>query len=295
MQPENKGFRLGRLLVIIAILAVLYLIGRAIFGSPAEIESNIPDITNENVNTEAAANTNDNGNSNVNTAVNSNSNANTNSNSNINAAITSDFNLENCKNNIAHGSTAEKRISLTFNVGTVKEGEIQKVLDALKSTSTPADFFARGDVAEANPDLINKIASAGFPIYNLSYDHPRFTELTSEEMADELEKADAAISQRTEKSTKPFFRPPYGAVDDDVLAAVKEDGYCPVTWTVDALDWSADYTAAQSKERVLTNISNGSIVLMQASNSVTSEIVPELITNLKSQGYEIVDLNKLLE
>jgi len=142
-------------------------------------------------------------------------------------------------------------------------------------------------VAENNPDLINKISSAGFSIYNLSYNHPRFNDLPTSGMTEQLEKAEAAISQRTNKTTKPFFRPPYGEADEDVVTAV--------TSAVDAHDWSTEYTAEQSKERVLTNIGNGSIVLMQAANATTAEILSDVISQLKSQGYEIVNLNTLLK
>jgi len=292
LQPEQKGFKYGKILVILAIIFVIYLIGRSLFGGDSEVETVLPAENSNKVVAEEVVNANTNEED-----ANTNSNANDNANANVNVDTTTadSFDINNCTKVYSRGSTDEKRVSLTFNVGTVKEGDIQKVLNTLSDTGAAADFFARGDVAENNPDLINKISSAGFSIYNLSYNHPRFNDLPTSGMTEQLEKAEAAISQRTNKTTKPFFRPPYGEADEDVVTAVTSAGYCPVTWSVDAHDWSTEYTAEQSKERVLTNIGNGSIVLMQAANATTAEILSDVISQLKSQGYEIVNLNTLLK
>ncbi len=287
-------FSLGKALLIVGIIIVVYLIGRALFSPAPSLESNVPEPSNTNVapseemideNSNNAANSNQNSNASTNTASNTNSVA----------EQSVAFSAEDCEATVSSGDGSSKQISLTFNVGTTKEGDVQKVLEALTSTDTPADFFARGDVAEENPDLIKTIAEAGFSIYNLSYDHPRFTDLTAGAMEEQLEQADGAISAQTGKSTKPFFRPPYGASDETVVATVTEAGYCPITWTVDALDWSSDYSASDSKERVISSLRNGAIVLMQASNAITAEIVPQVITEAEGQGYSIVPLDTLLQ
>lgn len=293
---EKSGFKYGKILIILAILFVLYLIVRSLFSGGTEVESILPDNKNDNseVNVNTETNTNSETNSNENSNANENSNSNENANVNVDTSSADGFDIASCDSIYSRGRTDEKKVALTFNVGTSKEGEISKLLEVLKNTNTSASFFARGDVAENNPDLIKKIDSAGFHIYNFSYNHPRFTDLPTSGITEQLQKAEDAISQQTGKTTKPFFRPPYGEADQDVLAAVTDAGYCPVTWTVDALDWSTDYTTEESKERVLSNISNGAIVLMQAGNSVTAEIVPSIISELNGQGYNFVSLEDIL-
>jgi len=294
---EPKGMKLGKVLVVLAILVVLYLIGRAIFGG-SQNPTTIVNGGNENLNSAGAALTNGNVNSDANANANSNANDNSNTNAaaNVNTQIVGNFDTSKCQRVYSRGLTTDKNITLSFNVGTAKQGEIQKVLDALKDSNTPADFFAKGEVAESNPDLIKKISQAGFPIYNLSYNYPHFNDLPDSGVADQLGKAETAISPLTGRTTKPFFRPPYGeALDSDILEAVVTAGYCPVTWSVDAMDWSSDYSAEQSKERVLSKAANGYIILMQASNSITAEILPEVITELKESGYSLVHLENLLQ
>lgn len=287
---EAKGFKVGKIFLVLATIAVIYLIGRAIFGSQPEVTTTLP---NEN---QAAGNVNVVTNEAANTNGTTNANADTNTNSNTASGVSSGgaFKVADCSRVFSRGTTSEKRVSLTFNVGTAKAGEIQKVLDTLTSTKTAADFFARGEVAESNPDLITKISSAGFPIYNFSYNHPHFNDLPESGIVEQLTKADTAIQEVTKKTTKPFFRPPYGEADADVLAAVKSAGYCPVTWTIDAMDWSADYTAEQSKERILSNVTSGAIIVMQASNATTAAVVPDVISALKDKGYTFTHLDVLL-
>ena len=275
----------GRFIIIIIVLFVVFLILRAIFSGGGE--------TNENTNIVNTSNVNY-----LSVLENINENLNANENANVNEGVeevteSDEFTLEGCAQTYSRGTNKE-HIALTFNVGTAKEGKLQEVIDALKNNNVKASFFALGEVAAENPDIINKVDSAGFPVYNLSYSYLYFTDLPESGIIEQLQKSETAISERTNKSTKPFFRPPYGAIDDDIFSIVKSEGYCPITWTIDAMDWSSEMTADSSKERVLSKASNGAIILMQASNSITAEILPDVITQLKDEGYQLVDLQTVL-
>lgn len=295
-----KGNKALKYIVFIAIGVVVLFILKSLFGTSSEVTIKYPDDLNPSLDTETTIsneNSDNNTNSeNDNSNSNSNTNTNDNSNSNVNIdnSVAAAFDITNCDRVYSRGSGSAKEVTLTFNVGTTKEGDIDKLLTALNDNGVTADFFARGDVAEENGALIKKISEAGFAVYNLSYDHPRFNSLSADEISQQLDDAEKLISQITSRSTKPFFRPPYGEADDGVVSTVTSEGYCPITWTVDALDWSADYTAEASKERVISNVSNGAIILMQAANSTTAAIVPQIITELKESGYNFVNLNDLL-
>lgn len=277
-------------------LVLLFFIIKGVFGSSAE--PNLVDGTGQAIPpTNEVANT---ASTNVavvtNTNANTNASANTNTSSNTNAdAPSTAFDTTACDQVYSRGSSETKAAVLTFNVGTTKEGALPQLLTALKQANAPAAFFARGDVATENPSLIQKISEAGFPVYNLTNTHVRATDVSAEELVAELEEADTAIDELVTTGSQPYFRPPYGAADDDVVATAAEAGYCTVTWTIDAMDWSTEYTAASSQARVLDNISSGAIVLMQASNATTAEIVPPIITALRNQGYTLVDLTTILD
>jgi len=121
LQPEQKGFKYGKILVILAIIFVIYLIGRSLFGGDSEVETVLPAENSNKVVAEEVVNANTNEED-----ANTNSNANDNANANVNVDTTTadSFDINNCTKVYSRGSTDEKRVSLTFNVGTVKEGEV---------------------------------------------------------------------------------------------------------------------------------------------------------------------------
>lgn len=289
---RSSGARLGKIAGLIGVAVMIYLIIRAALGGPGDVAL-VDELNQQIVNDQATVDT-VNSDAHINANSNRNAPSNTNTNANINnagmAVETADVGVDACDRIFSRGDTSQQRVSLTFNVGTSKEGELRMVIQGLQTAQVPADFFIRGDVAEDNPELVSMIRDAGYPLYNLTYSHVRATDLSADDLIDELDAASLAISEAGGGTSKPFFRPPYGAADDAVVETAADAGYCTVTWTVDALDWSTDYTAATSKQRVLDNISNGGIVLMQASNATTAEIVPDLITVLQDQGYTIVNL-----
>ncbi|MFH1236129.1 MAG: polysaccharide deacetylase family protein [Parcubacteria group bacterium] len=287
----ESGFRVGKLLLIVVAVVLIYLIARAIFGGGKE--NNLNQLVNETSQDETNSGINAT-NLNAVNAVNANG-ANVNTQSTSTPAGERSTTFENCSNVYSRGSGERKEMTLTFNVGTTREGEIDAVIQALRAGNTPAAFFATGDVASENAELVQKISSAGFPIYNYGNSLIRFTDLPESGIQEQLTEADERITAVAGATSKPFFRPPFGSIDDVVLETVTGEGYCPVTWTVDALDWDSESTAASSRERVLSKAANGAIVLMQAGNSITAEILPDLIITLTQQGYSLVSLDTLLK
>lgn len=59
-----------------------------------------------------------------------------------------------------------------------------------------------------------------------------------------------------------LFRPPYGDYDDAVVLNARENGYYPIQWDVDSLDWK-DYGVDSILNTVLNHkaLGNGSIIL----------------------------------
>jgi len=88
-----------------------------------------------------------------------------------------------------------------------------------------------------------------------------------------------------------YFRPPGGNYDMDVQRAVGEMGYATVFWTTAITDFPN-----QTPERVLELISgkiqDGAIVLLHNGFDATVDVLPELLSFLKSSGYEFVTLSQ---
>ena len=194
---------------------------------------------------------------------------------------------------IVRGDQNKNQVVFTFDGGAGVQS-LQMILDTLKKYGIKGTFFITGKWAEGNPNLVKQISDAGHEIFNHTYDHPHLTQLTDEQIIDELNRAEEIISAITGKSTKPFFRPPFGERDSRVLAAAEKAGYRSVYWTIDVLDWkeSEGYTAQQSEQRVLNNLKPGTIYIMHVGDNITGQILDELFINIENKGYSIVPLTK---
>lgn len=234
---------------------------------------------------------------NSNQSEDTNTDVETNSNANVNASVelppdTSTFSLDNCSEAISSFGSA-KQVALTFNVAAANE-ELDALIEVLKTAKVPATFFVSGALAEANGDAIKRLSEAGFGVYNRTQSNPHLPTLSAEEIAKQLSDADTAITAATGQSSKPFLRPPFGDVDDDVVATAKSEGYCTILWTVDAFDWQSDATAQSSRQRVLDKLAGGAIIMFSAGYDVTAEAVRLVAADLKKQGYTAVTLVSLL-
>ncbi|MDP9227081.1 MAG: hypothetical protein M3P18_25190, partial [Actinomycetota bacterium] len=104
---------------------------------------------------------------------------------------------------------------------------------------------------------------------------------------------DAAAWWRVAHSTSiPYFRPPYGAYDSNVLKASGRTGYGRVIlWSVDPQDWQ-DPPPSTIASRVLTHVRHGSIVIMHVKRN-TARALPLILHGLKREDLKPVNLDAL--
>lgn len=191
--------------------------------------------------------------------------------------------------------TGKKIVVFTFDAGAGKQS-LDSILKTLKKHGVKATFFVTGSFAEKNGEDIRRIAAEGHEVFNHTDTHPNLTKITDEKIIAELESAEQKISMLTGKTTKPFFRPPYGARDERVRRVCASAGYRCVYWTVDALDWKEDQgiTDAEVKTRILKNLSPGAIYLMHIGDNITGRVLDEVLTEIKRQGYGILSLSQAM-
>jgi peptidoglycan/xylan/chitin deacetylase (PgdA/CDA1 family) len=156
--------------------------------------------------------------------------------------------------------------------------------------STTALGRAALTLASAHPDL--------FDIGNHSWSHPSFRTLTATQMADQVNRCEAAIGPIVGQSSKPWFRPPYGAWNDAVRTAVGLAGYrYVVMWDVDTIDWRATAdggpTAMDVVAKVTTRAQGGSIVLMHLGGWNTLDALPGILAAMQAKGLRPVTLEEM--
>ncbi len=191
-------------------------------------------------------------------------------------------------------ATSEKVAALTFDAGS-DAGHTQEILDILDDAGIKATFFLTANWLERYPELGAAIISRGHAIGNHTKSHPHLLQLTDDEILAELSDTEESAQNACGRTTKPFFRPPFGEYDRRVASVVGEAGYgYMVLWTIDSLDWKM-IPADELVHRVVDNVKPGAIVLMHVGSQTNEpEALPEIIKQLKDSGYRFDTLATLL-
>jgi peptidoglycan/xylan/chitin deacetylase (PgdA/CDA1 family) len=194
---------------------------------------------------------------------------------------------------VVQGDPSGDMVALTFDAGSV-DGPAAEILQTLRAYGLRLTFFLTGQWVESYPELALQVAADGHELANHSYFHPDFTTLGSEQIAWELEYTNALVEARLGRSTKPWFRPPFGARNQRVLDLAGELGYRSVYWTLDSGDWRTNATAPVVLHRVLSNAGPGDIVVHHVAATATAEALPAIVEGLQERGLRIVTVSELL-
>ncbi len=191
---------------------------------------------------------------------------------------------------VSRGPGDRPEVAMTFDVA-YDTRYTAAFLDVLASYQVPATIFMTGEWADANPDLVSRMAADGHLVANHSYSHPDFTTISDTEIARQLARADAAISARTGRSTKPYVRPPFGAQNSRVNQVFGNEGYrYDVLWTVDSLGWKG-LSAPDVVKRCLDRAVPGAILMFHLSAPSDLTALPWIIQWLRDHGYTLVRLD----
>jgi len=192
---------------------------------------------------------------------------------------------------VSTGDTSKKQVIITINAG-FGERSAEGILSALKKHGVTATFFLVGEWVEDHPELTRRIAKEGHEIFNHSYDHRDYTGLTAGEIQADLQKMDDALYAVAGVRTRPYYRAPFGYRNEAVNRAAAEIGFQHIYWSVDSIDWREGETAETIKNRVLSHVHPGAIVLLHIGDIPTGDVMDELLTTLKAKGYKPVSLTE---
>lgn len=145
------------------------------------------------------------------------------------------------------------------------------------------------------PEEVKKIAADGHDLGNHSATHPHMSQLSKEEIKNELQKTHDKVKLLTNVDMN-LFRPPFGEYDNKVIEGAEEKGYYTVQWDVDSLDWK-EHGVESEINQVLNHkhLGNGSIILFHNDAKYTPQALDTIIKGLKEKGYEIVPISELIK
>lgn len=204
---------------------------------------------------------------------------------------------------VSHGDRGSTAVALTFDMGGRLDPALE-IIDWLIAHDVRATIFPTGKTASETAigrAVMERVAAHPelFTLGNHSWDHPDFRELTAAQIADQLTRTETALAPLAGRTTKPFFRPPFGSHDQAVRDAVGAAGWAyTVMWDVDTIDWRPPSDGGPSADdivaKVLSRARGGSIVLMHLGGWHTLEALPRIVDGLRARRLEPVTLAELL-
>lgn len=189
--------------------------------------------------------------------------------------------------------TEKPQIAISFDAAWGAD-DTDELLRILEENDVLATFFLCGYWVDDYPDEVKKIAEAGHDLGNHSSTHPHMAQLSSEQIAQELQACHDTVRNLTGIEMD-LFRPPFGEYNNTVIETSYAQSYYPIQWDIDSLDWK-NYGAESEINQVLNHkhLGNGSIVLFHNDAKYTPEALGTIIQGLKDKGYELVPISELI-
>jgi len=170
------------------------------------------------------------------------------------------------------------------------------IVDILQRYEVPATFFMGGDWMRTHPEETKLLAANPyFELGNHSWSHPDFTQLSEEQIGQEIEMTEDTLLQLTGRHSH-LFRHPFGLYNDQTLQTVANHGLYTIQWDSVTGDPDPNFDAATIVSEVQRTAKNGSIIIMHGNGRGwhTAEALPLIIDYLKSQGYTLVTVSQLI-
>ena len=123
--------------------------------------------------------------------------------------------------------------------------------------------------------------------------------LTDAQLINELSRTESIIQNLTGATTKPYWRPPYGAYNNHVLQVAVSQGYRSIYWTLDSLN---SVGQPKTPDFIFNRVTNppkginldGAIVLQHFGSQASADALPRELDTLKEMGYQVVTDSQLL-
>lgn len=193
------------------------------------------------------------------------------------------------------GNNDEKVLYLTFDAG-YENGYTDEILDVLKKHNVNAAFFLVGDYLERNGDLVRRMVEEGHIVGNHTASHPDMSKIADKTaFSKELQEVETLFQEITGKELPKFYRPPQGIYSQQNLEHAKELGYKTVFWSLAYADWDNNKqpTRDYAFSKLIPRTHNGAVILLHTTSKTNAEILDELLTTWKSQGYRFETIDKL--
>ena len=190
----------------------------------------------------------------------------------------------------AYDFLREGEVVLTFDDGPWPSNT-PAVLKALAAQCTKALFFPIGKHAMWHPEILKQVAAAGHTVGSHTWSHADLSKLTPDQAKDEIEKGISAVRVALGQPEAPFFRFPALRHSPELLSYLSARDIGIFSTDMDSFDFKI-----HKPEQVIASVMSSlkkhgkGIILMHDFQHPTSLALPELLVQLKTGGYKIVQV-----
>ena len=185
----------------------------------------------------------------------------------------------------------DNKISISFDAAWGGDKTLG-ILDLLDEYNIKTTFFLVDIWTQKYPELVKEIVARGHEIGNHSTSHPQMSKLNETQIAKELNtQADNVLAIAGVRPV--LFRPPYGDYNNRVITTARAQGFVPIQWSEDSLDWK-NAAPEEAARRVAEEAGSGSILRFQNSALNTPDTLERVLEKLSREGYEFVTVSQLL-
>lgn len=193
------------------------------------------------------------------------------------------------------GPESERTVYLTFDAGYSNEN-VEKTLDVLKAHNVKAAFFILPGIIKNSEEVVRRMIDEGHTVCNHTTTHCDMSKVTHiSDFKHELEGLENLYRERFGLEMPKYFRPPEGAFSELTLDFCKELEYTPVFWSFAYRDWDNQKQPdpIKAKEKILSSVHNGAVILLHPTGKTNADILSDVITELKQNGYSFGTLDEL--
>ncbi len=189
-----------------------------------------------------------------------------------------------------HDFLHDKEVVLTFDDGPWPHNT-PAVLAALAAHCIKATFFPLGKHAIWHPEILRQVAQDGHTIGSHTWSHADLSKKSPEEAKREIEMGASAVHMAVGGKTAPFFRFPALRHPPEMVTYLGQRNVAIFSCDMDSFDF-----AMRKPDQVIRSVMNKlakhgkGIILMHDFQRATAEALPELLNQLKANGYKIVHM-----
>lgn len=190
---------------------------------------------------------------------------------------------------------SDKVVYLTFDAG-YTNGNVEKILDALKKHNAKGAFFILDNLIVRNPEVVKRMSDEGHLVCNHTKSHPDMTKITDKELfSAQLTALEERYKTTIGGEMAKVYRPPEGRFSEDNLRIADELGFKTVFWSFAYADWDNNRQMSEdaAMKKILDHVHNGEIMLLHPTSATNAAIMDRLLCELESQGYRFGSLEEL--